>query len=101
MQMIRQQLARYEMRSDETLPYYGGLIGSNDGSVWMSEYGYPREPSRYAVLGRDGVWSASVEFPEGFRLLAVGHGLAVGFEVGPRGEPVVVAYRLMPSASQG
>lgn len=100
-QMIHQELARYEMRSDEALPHYGGLVGSNDGSVWMSEYGYPGEPSRYAVLGRDGVWSASVAFPVGFRLLAVGHGLAVGVEMEPLGEQVVVAYRLMPSGNQG
>jgi hypothetical protein len=89
--------------AQEPPPLFGGLLGDDQGNVWIAEYRSPYSgnpprgselPSRYSVLAPDGRYVGHVAMPASrpFRLLAVSLSRVIGIEEDEFGVQAVVAY---------
>lgn len=81
MRFAQEQLERFELRTDEPYPLFGDLRGDDEGRVWMGVFdhrGAFAAAATYEIIGADGTWLGRVEFPDGFRVLDIRDGRALG-----------------------
>lgn len=78
----------------DVLPFFDALEMTPDQEIWVGEYGFPDPPTRYVLLGADGQWRGTVEFPAPTRMLDARGDLVLGVIEGELGEPVVVVFQV-------
>ncbi len=81
MRFAREQLDRFELRTDEPYPLFGDLRGDDEGRVWMGVFdhrgGFAAAPT-YDIIEPDGTWLGRVELPDGIRVLDIRDGRVLG-----------------------
>ncbi len=100
------QLARTAAVFD-TLPAYGRMVVSQDGSIWRQQYSietdvfiagmiaWADDPIRWDVHAEDGTWLGSVELPPRFALTSVGEDWVAGIHADENDVQTPRVYRLI------
>ena len=89
-------VARYDLKNLlKSLPTYSRLISGVDGETWIEEYTHvQQEPTRYLIVGADGIARAWVAVPGGFRIREVGSDYVAGVQFDADDVETVRVYSL-------
>jgi hypothetical protein len=81
MRFAREQLERFELRTDGPYPLFGDLRGDDEGRVWLGAFdhrGAFAAAATYDLIEPDGTWLGRVQLPPDFRVLDVRDGRVLG-----------------------
>ncbi len=95
--MLEGMLAQWQFDTDKPLPLFTGLMGDDEGRVWLREY-YPSLETTtrsYIVFSPDGLRLGRVTIPEGLRVFAIDQGRVLGVMKGEMDVLSVVVYELV------
>jgi hypothetical protein len=98
---VEGQVASYSMRPDEPLPYFGQVVASSEGDVWISPWSVGVErPTRYMVMSRSGEEVRVVSFPRPVTVLFVEGAYVLGVVEDEFGVQAVAVYRVAAGAAR-
>ncbi len=78
-----------------SLPAYSDLRLDRSMKIWIAHYGIPGQPTtQWDVFDPSGLWVASVEMPDDFRLTEIGGDYLLGVGTDPMGVERIEMYSL-------
>jgi len=91
-----------DMPVPETMPPYGGILGDEDGNLWVGAWTtYPEVAESWEVFDPNGVWLGTVRTPPRFDPRAIGSEWILGVEQDDLDVEYVVVYPLLKGGEAG
>ncbi|MGW8265097.1 MAG: hypothetical protein ACWGSQ_01950 [Longimicrobiales bacterium] len=91
-----------DMPVPETIPPYGGILGDEDGNLWVGAWAmYPEVAGSWEVFDPNGVWLGAVRTPPGIDPRAIGSEWLLGVERDDLDVEYVVVYPLIKGDEGG
>lgn len=92
---FRARVSEWQEGADGGVPVYGTLFADAGANVWLSEWmPFNQPPRSYTLIAADGVFVGSLEVPEGFRAIAFGEDVVLGYELNEVDVPAAALYRI-------
>ena len=93
---------RMRFRRGEPLPYFGALLGDEEGNVWVADFTTDlRTHGACHVFDPDGSWLGRVSLPPRSRILDIAGGRMLLVEMDDLGVQAIALYELIHAAATG